>query len=131
MESIEMVRCYLSGDPDQQGTVRYVPLEIYELWRFLMERVHNLAIAEPVVSKWNVEENPGDLGDGDEEVIEVSFKYKDTSAHGRPVIRYLPELNYDKVVRYLFAHFPEKDLMEGVNTRKGVFLASKASAYTS
>ena len=31
MDTIEMVRCFLARNPDEEGTVRYVPLEIYEL----------------------------------------------------------------------------------------------------
>ena len=54
MEPIQMVKCRLSSNVARDvGDVRYVPLEIFRLWRFLMERVHNLNVSDPAVSSWS------------------------------------------------------------------------------
>ena len=131
METIEMVRCLLNRNTKDSGTVRYVPLEIYEFWRFLMERVHNLIIREPVVSVWALDDQvEGNANGATEPVIEVRFKYMLTSEFGRPVVRYFPEQDFNVIFGYFRNHFPDDSKMEAVQQRRGVFLAEKAIPYT-
>ena len=56
METIEIVRCKVAKNPGEEGSVRYIPLEIFEMWRFLMERVHSLLVIDPIISVWVPEE---------------------------------------------------------------------------
>src|SRR6267154_2528808 len=60
MASQKLVRCEIRR-PDSQGdaTVRYVPLEIYGLWEFLMRTKHRFEITRSVASLWiDVDETP-------------------------------------------------------------------------
>ncbi|MCZ7582347.1 MAG: hypothetical protein M5R36_02870 [Deltaproteobacteria bacterium] len=128
MEQLDMVRCFLSRSPDEQGDVRYTPLEIFTLWRFLMERVHNLHVQDPVVSVWIPEEYAeGEDGDAAEKVIEVSFKYMEREGVGRPITRYFPEENFDMIFGYFRKHFSEENILEGVQHRKGVFAGGESA----
>ncbi|MBZ0270661.1 hypothetical protein K8I61_01385 [bacterium] len=125
-ERVDMVRCFLSRSEDEAGDVRYVPLEIFTLWRFLMERVHNLVVGDPVVAAWVPEQPAGGKGDP---VVEVSFKYLEREGVGRPVTRYFPEDGFDEIFGYFRKHFVESNIMDGVRRRKGFFLATDVRPY--
>ena len=129
MEKIDMVRCFLSRKPEESGDIRYVPLEIYTLWRFLMERVHNLYVQGPVVSVWIPEEMQEDAAKGEkaETVIEVKFKYMERETVGRPVTRYFPEENFDQIFGYFRKHFSEENILEGIHHRKGRYLGGETA----
>jgi len=132
MEKIDMVRCFLSKKPEESGDIRYIPLEIFTLWRFLMERVHHLHVQDPEVSVWIPEKAGGDAAEGgnDKSVIEVSFKYMEREGVGRPVTRYFPEDNFDRIFGYFRKHFSEKNILEGVLHRKGRYLGGeRAKSY--
>ena len=46
MTSQKLVRCRIRRHDDPTGgTVRYVPLEIYGLWEFLMREKHQFEVA--------------------------------------------------------------------------------------
>jgi len=131
MDSVQMVRCFLSRDPKENGSVRYVPLEIYEMWRFLMQKVHLLTVQEPVVSTWVATGDDYGKSDPDnvETVIEIKFNYRDKNNVGKPVVRYFPEVNFDQIYGYFRQHFPEESKMEGVSRRKGLFMTDRAVPY--
>jgi hypothetical protein len=128
MESIEMVKCFLARNAGDEGSVRYVPLEIFQLWRFLMERVHRLQVTNTTVSLWVPQEDfdagePDAAGAQPEPVIEVKFQYLESAEVGRPVTRYFPEANFDQIYQYFRRHFAEDAVMEGAQHRKGYYLA--------
>ena len=131
MESIHMVRCFLSKMDEENGDVRYVPLEIFTLWRFLMERVHNLKVYKPEVSVWVPQNGPDASVDRNapEPVIEVRFQYIERGGVGRPVTRYFPENNFDMIYGYFRRHFSEEKIMEGVQHRKGYYLSGATTPY--
>ena len=131
MDAIEMIKCHLAKDSNHNGDVRYVPLEIYEMWRFLMQRVHKLVVRDPHVSVW-VPTDPYAGGDGPEAtetVIEIHFKYLDNKNVRRPVTRYFPEENFEQIYAYFRKHFPEESKMEGVTRRKGYYFNDRAVPY--
>lgn len=135
MEAIEMVKCFLTRTEDEPGSVRYIPFDIYELWRFLMEKVHKLQVVDPQVAIWMPEAYFDDLSDDDkpdqsEAVIEISFKYMQDGKLGKPVVRYFPEENFDNIYGFLRNHFPDDSKMEGVRKRKGYYFTSESVPYT-
>lgn len=130
MESIEMIKCFLKRDVEHPGYVRYIPLEIYELWRFLMERVHGLAVTYPQISKWvPSEEGVHDAPSGTEVVIEIKFKYMQVPGTRKPVIRYFPEKDFDGIYGYFKTHFPDDSKMEGISKRKGSYYVAEETPY--
>jgi len=59
MASQKLVRCELKRPEAGTGTVRYVPLEIFGLWEFLMRTKHGFDVAGSIASLWiDVDENP-------------------------------------------------------------------------
>ena len=129
-----MVKCFLAKNEDEKGGVRYVPFEIYELWRFLMEKVHNMVVQDPEVAIWmpftafetlSEEEKP----ESTDSVIEIKFKYHESKNMGKPVVRYFPENNFDMIFTYFKVHFPDESKMEGVQKRPGCFFTSDSVPY--
>lgn len=61
MESMKMIRCFLGkptprpesadGAPPERS-VRFIPLEEFELWKFMMENKHGLSVSDASVSVW-------------------------------------------------------------------------------
>ena len=63
MKKVEMVRCFVTSptpnpkNPEHtEKTVRYIPSDIFRLWRYLMEEVKGFEVHEPVTSFWVDEE---------------------------------------------------------------------------
>ena len=53
MTSQKLVRCRIKRRDDPTvGSVRYVPLEIYGLWEFLMREKHQFEVTGNVASLW-------------------------------------------------------------------------------
>ncbi|MFH1681688.1 MAG: hypothetical protein ABIH26_13735 [Candidatus Eisenbacteria bacterium] len=54
MPTETIVRCFVRKEepPGSSRTPRYVPLEIFNLWKRLMEERHGFGVADPVVSLW-------------------------------------------------------------------------------
>lgn len=134
METIEMIKCHLADNPDDPGSVRYIPLEIYAMWRFLMQRVHNLVVNNPTVSVWIPADSFEKQGQSEppeqtDIVIEIKFRYMESENIGRPVIRYFPEENFDHIFGFFRKHFPNETKMEGVQRRRGYYLSASAVPY--
>ncbi|NLH50840.1 MAG: hypothetical protein GX444_19875 [Myxococcales bacterium] len=129
MEMVEMIRCSLSKDPKKSGETRYVPAEIFQMWRFLMERVHQMHIKDPRLSMWVAEEFYAPTHDKEpaEAVIEIRFRYLDIGEVGRIVTRYFPESEFDFIFEKFRKHFPDQTRMEEMTRRRGFYL-SGASA---
>lgn len=134
MESLEMIKCYLARDPQEKGTVRFVPLEIYEMWRFLMERVHHFTVQEPRVAYWVTKEYYDDLPLEEkryhaEPVTEIRFKYMESNDMGKPISRYFPDENFDEIYGYFSKNFPDESRMEGIHRRAGYYMEGKSVTY--
>ena len=130
MRKVELVRCALTG-PREPGNraVRYVPAEIFELWKHLMEHRHGFAVEPEVFSFWfdgatyaaRKETFPAHAA---EEVVELRFHYPGTAPAGREVLRYFPAAEYDAIRRYMDAHF-EPARREDIVETAGVFVVPR------
>ncbi len=129
MNSIEMIKCFLSNEPDNTGDVRYIPADIFDMWRFLMERVHTMAVSDPAISLWVSE----DVYDKDHDsqpadaVIEIRFRYMDMGEMGRVVTRYFPETQFESIYSMFRNHFPDEQRMEETTRRRGFFLGGASA----
>lgn len=134
MESIEMIKCYLKNDERDAGSVRYIPLEIFELWRVLMRKVHGFLIVDPIVASWTPQsEDPAEfLADGREPdgdiVIEVRCLYYHHKNIDRPIVRYFPADNFEEIYGYFRNHFPD-DKINSIRQRRGCFNYREAHPY--
>lgn len=134
MEAVEMVKCFLQKKEEEGRSVRFVPLEIFSLWRVLMVKVHGFILHDPQVSQWVPEKSEYEvhsmqMAAETDQVIEISFKYMEGGRQKRPIVRYFPAEEYQEIIVYFRSHFPDESKMEGVVQRKGRYLKTQAVAY--
>jgi hypothetical protein len=129
MPRVEMVRCFLTRETTEQGDARYIPADIYDMWCFLMQRVHQLEINAPSISLWVAEDvyKAQHAEEPSESVIEVKFRYLDMGEVGRLVTRYFPEDGFDEIFGMFRRHFPDDDRMQEMTRRRGFFLAGSSA----
>src|SRR5438552_2688105 len=73
MSSQKIVRCFVRPiDGNQQPTPRYVPLEIYGLWEFMMRTRHGFEVLEPRASLWLDAEDAPEAAYGHDEYDRVT-----------------------------------------------------------
>jgi hypothetical protein len=110
MASQKLVRCEIRR-PDSQGdaTVRYVPLEIYGLWEFLMRTKHRFEITRSVASLWiDVDETPeaaygeNQYGRGAEVGL---LRYSERDGMFSSVSRYYLTVDYPALKGLLLGHY--------------------------
>ncbi|MCZ7583827.1 MAG: hypothetical protein M5R36_11085 [Deltaproteobacteria bacterium] len=134
MKKIEMVKCLVRpprqspddapGDP----TARFVPYEIFRLWRYLMEQVKGFEIADVHTGYWFDEpmfskEQERLAGRNAEPVVEVFFTYTKDTTVGRPVIRYFPKERFDAIMNVFLRNFDNRDIRGGRRLVNGFFVS--------
>lgn len=109
MASQKLVRCEIRKSDDAPPTVRYVPLEIYGLWEYLMRNKHRFEVTTSVASLWiDVDENPEIVfGENDyERVTEVTLlRYSENDGMFSRVSRYFPTSEYPALKGLLLKHY--------------------------
>ena len=109
MASQKLVRCELRRPAAETATVRYVPLEIFGLWEFLMRNKHQFEVNGSVASLWiDVDENP-EVAYGEnqyERVTEVTLlRYSETDGMFSKVNRYFPTQECPELKNLLLRHY--------------------------
>jgi hypothetical protein len=137
MASQKLVRCEIrrSGD-SARSTVRYVPLEIYGLWEFLMRNRHQFEITTNVASLWiDVDENPeAAYGEGQyERVTEVTLlRYSEKDGMFGRVSRYFPTQEYPELKKLLLQHYESVREPDAPNLqlkeRQGIWIKRESRA---
>jgi hypothetical protein len=110
MPSQKLVRCEIrprgSGEP---GSPRFIPLEIYGLWEYLMTSRHAFEVIAPRASLWlDMEDSPDAAYSEDqyERVTEVTvFVYSDRDDMFTRVCRYFPSGDCEAVKKIFLAHY--------------------------
>jgi hypothetical protein len=110
MASQKLVRCEIKRQGESaRSTVRYVPLEIYGLWEYLMQNRHQFEVVGNVASLWiDVDENPeAAYGEGQyERVTEVTLlRYSEKDGMFGRVSRYFPTQEYPQLKKLLLQHY--------------------------
>ncbi len=131
MASQKLVRCEIrKAGSDSEATVRYVPLEIFGLWEFLMRVKHQFDVSRTVASLWiDVDENPeAAYGENQyERVTEVQLlRYSERDGMFGRVSRYFPTAEYPRLKELLLRHYesisapsePQPQLQE----RQGIWI---------
>ena len=127
-ERIPMVRCHLEPGEDPSFAVRYVPLDEFALWRFLMETRHKRAIHVDEVSVW-VPDDASLLGaSGDPEqyepVLRIDFQARSELGVPVSVQRFLGAERLPEAQAALLAHF---DSANGVITATAGYFVPRAA----
>jgi hypothetical protein len=131
MASQKLVRCEIRR-PDSEGdpTVRYVPLEIFGLWEFLMRSKHRFEVTRTVASLWiDVDETP-EVAYGEnqyERVTEVELlRYSDQDGMFSRVSRYFPTIEYPALKELLLRHSESENNPDDphlqVKERQGIWI---------
>jgi hypothetical protein len=120
MASQKLVRCEVCHEGEPNGnSVRYVPLEIYGLWEYLMANRHGFRIVSTRASLWlDAEEAPESAYDEHQfdRVTELSlFLYSGRDDMFTRVCRYFPSGDCDSLKRIFLSHYPQDDA--GIQTR--------------
>jgi hypothetical protein len=120
MASQKLVRCEVRrGESQSEPQLRYVPLEIFGLWEYLMHRRHGFEVGIPEASLWlDAEETPESAYDEREydRVTEVSvFLYSGRDDMFTRVCRYFPTEHCQALKQIFLAHYPADDA--GIQTR--------------
>jgi hypothetical protein len=110
MPSQKLVRCTLRrSEPGAPASVRYVPLEIFGLWEYLMSTKHGFTIEAPRASLWvDMEESP-ELAYGNSQfdrVTEVTaFVYSARDDMYSRVCRYFPTEECPSLMQIFLRHY--------------------------
>jgi hypothetical protein len=109
-DTVPMVRCRLdSRDEDPVRALRYVPLDEFGLWRYLMEHRHGRQVTVEEVSiwvaeesaRWNSFEGPESL----EPVLRVRFQQVTRDGTPVPVQRFFAAETYPEAQEALLSHY--------------------------
>jgi hypothetical protein len=109
MATQKLVRCEIRRPGGAPASVRFVPLEIFGLWEYLMRTKHEFDIVSNVASLWiDVEENP-DAAYGEnayDRVTEVTLlRYSERDGMFGKVNRYFPTEEYPQLKNLLLKHY--------------------------
>jgi hypothetical protein len=120
MASQRLVRCDVRpGGPTAEPQVRFVPLEIFGLWEYLMTSRHGFEVQAPQASLWlDAEETPESAYEEQQydPVTEVSvFLYSGRDDMFTRVCRYFPTDQCEALKRIFLSHYPADDA--GIQTR--------------
>ncbi len=120
------------GDKRQNkdaASTRYIPSEIFRLWRYLMEQIKGFEVFDIATGLWFDEEmyekSKSDFANRkSERVIEISFSYCQDTTVGRPVIRYFPKDGLDEIMDVFIKNFSKKHIRGGTSQTRGYFIAN-------
>jgi hypothetical protein len=131
MASLKMVRCSVQPEAHGEASLRYVPLDIFDLWHHLMTHRHGFRLLSRQTSIWMDLEGvdgpipaAGRLERVDEVCLHV-FSEKDRMF--RRICRYFPVAERDRLIRILLGHYAphvyEDMRRPQITERSGVWLA--------
>jgi len=121
----------LVSQEGKSASLRFIPLEIFDLWKSYMQNVHDYLVRALQVSLWVPVEalegpSPAHFAAGQREaVVNVSLKKKVGSVT-MPVERYFAEEELDKILPRFLAHYgiqaDDAQCRSRVQTMRGYFL---------
>ncbi len=136
MAKEKVVRCRVSkngGGPPAES-VRFVPLEVFDLWKHLMVTRHGFEIVEEQVSLWfDIDGDPHvSYSEADyEKVLRLSmWVYSDRDRMFRKIVRYFPEADYAEIRPAFLSHYEKprnhSRFAARIEERRGVWVKAKA-----
>ena len=135
MPSQKLVRCLIRPLRSSEApTVRFVPLEIYGLWEFLIRNKHGFEVIESRASLWLDMEDSPETAYGEEQydrVTEVTaFVYSRRDDMFTRACRYFPSPDCSRLKQIFLTHYPERGgrIQTQVRERQGVWVHREESA---
>jgi hypothetical protein len=134
MPSQKLVRCFIRQNEQSRPTARFVPLEIFGLWEFLMSRKHGFNVIQPTASLWLDMDDAPEAAYGEKEydrVTEVTaFVYSGRDQMFTRACRYFPTEECDRLKSIFLSHYQEADetVRVQVRERPGIWLHREVPA---
>jgi len=135
MPSQKLVRCELRRQGSAEaGSPRFVPLEIFGLWEFLMQAKHGFEVVDARASLWlDMEDSPESAYDESqyERVTEVTaFVYSGRDGMFTRCCRYFPSRELPELKPIFLSHYddPEARLQTHVREKQGIWLVREPAA---
>ena len=130
MPSQKLVRCELRPQNSKFApTPRFIPLEIFGLWEFLMTSKHGFEVLEPRASLWlDMEDSPEAAYSEHqyERVTEVTaFVYSERDEMFTRACRYFRSEDCDRLKKIFLSHYQAEEgsrLQTHVRERQGIWL---------
>ena len=117
-----------AGSGPESGTARFVPLEIFGLWEYLMSAKHGFEVVEPTASLWLDMEDSPEAAYADQRfdrVTEVTaFVYSGRDEMFTKACRYFPTRECDHLRTIFLGHYQAKAgrLQTHVRERPGIWV---------
>ena len=135
MPSQKLVRCEIRrrGSSDS-GSPRFIPLEIYGLWEYLMSEKHDFEVLAPKASLWlDMEDSPEAAYSENqfERVTEVTvFVYSGRDDMFARVCRYFPTADCPAVKKIFLSHYENgsERVRPQIRERSGIWIHREAAA---
>lgn len=129
MPSQKLVRCVVRPHGSKgEGTSRYIPLEIFGLWEYMMSTRHGFDVVEPCASLWlDMEDSPEAAYEEHQydRVTEITaFVYSGRDSMFTRACRYFPSSECGRLRPIFLSHY-EADaarLQTHVRERNGIWL---------
>lgn len=135
MPSQKLVRCEIRRRGGAEpGSPRYVPLEIYGLWEYLMSTKHDFEVVAPRASLWlDMEDSPEAAYSENhyDRVTEVTaFVYSQRDDMFTRARRYFHTDEADSLKRIFLSHYGGEDtrIQTQVHERTGIWIVREAIA---
>ena len=135
MPSQKLIRCRIrrAGTSDE-GTARYIPLEIFGLWEHLMSSRHGFEVVQPRASLWlDMEDSPEAAYNQNQydRVTEVTaFVYSHRDDMFTRARRYFHSDEADSLKRIFLSHYAGEGtrIQTQVHERTGIWIVREAIA---
>lgn len=112
LASQKLLRCQVVNRY-RESSVRYVEIDAFRLWEFLMTERHGLQVGEPELCLWlhegeyarnaNVFEHAGDAEPVNRILVDL---FDDAYGFSQAITRYVPAAETDRVAGILRSHLP-------------------------
>jgi len=129
MPSQKLIRCQVRRQGESSaGTPRYIPLEIFGLWDYMMASKHGFEVLEPRASLWLDMEDSPDTAYGEnqfERITEVTaFVYSGRDEMFTRCCRYFPTNELARLKPIFLSHYEDHGsrLQTHVRERQGIWL---------
>ena len=135
MASQKLVRCHIRPRGAKgEGSARFIPLEIFGLWEYLMTHKHDFEVVSPRASLWLDMEDSPETAYSDqqyERVTEVTaFVYSNRDEMFTRACRYFRSDECEDLRPIFLSHYqgPGEKLQTQVRERQGIWLFRELSA---
>jgi hypothetical protein len=138
MPSQKLVRCEVRRTPQEPPTTRYIPMEIYGLWEYLMVHKHGFAVDSRGASLWiDVEESP-EVAYSEpafERVTEITlFVFSEPDGMFSRICRYFPTEDYPRLKKIFLSHYLGRDSVPDpgpqIKEKEGIWIRRVSTVVT-